>query len=437
MEYTRYIGARYVPKFADPIEWNKALSYEPLTIVQYLGNSFTSKKPVPAGVEITDNTYWANTGNYNEQVAEYQRQVANLSADVGNNTTDINNLKSNDTSQDSKISNLENFSIKEGHGITILIGDSYLEGYTPDGNVKSWGDYLADILGLEMGDGIFKYYHGGVGFVNTISGINFLTLLDNAGNDSAVNKNEVSRVVVFGGVNDGQSDLSTALKTFTVNAKAYFPNAVIYIAYNGAGINSRCNVYVKLSGQYWLSKNTDLGYVYVPNVTAVLQDKTLFVSDVFHPNANGQKAVAGALYNAIWHNTPVMVSRKNQISTHDGRVIFAMANNIVTVFFYNQPALNITISNVSLNGKETAYVLSTDDIPFFFGRKYLEFSVPCVMHLKTGAFISAVCNITFDNDVINFKPAVLNDAGNGWRSVNDFSQILIISGVLNMDYIYA
>ena len=44
----QYIGARYVPKFADPVIWNKALSYEAMTIVTYLGNSFTSKKPVPA-----------------------------------------------------------------------------------------------------------------------------------------------------------------------------------------------------------------------------------------------------------------------------------------------------------------------------------------------------------------------------------------------------
>lgn len=433
--FKEYVGARYVPKLMG--EWNKDLPYEPLSVVTYMGASYTSKVPVPAGIEIGNTTYWACTGNYNAQVAEYHDSTVRLTERYTEVSNSLASAQEDITLLESRIANEEQFSIKSGNGITILIGDSYLEGYTPDGNVKSWGDYLADILGLEMGDGIFKYFHGGVGFVNTISGINFLTLLDNAGNDIAVNKNEVSRVVVFGGVNDGQDDLSTALKTFTDNAIAYFPNAVIYIAYNGAGTNSRCNIYKKLSGQYWLSNNTDLGYVYVPNVTAVLQDKTLFSSDFFHPNANGQKAVAGALYNAIWHNAPVMVSKKHQLSTHNARIAFAMANNIVTVFFYNQPPLDITISDALLNGKETAYALSTDDIPFFFGRNYLEFSVPCVMHLKTGSFISAVCNVTFDNNAINFKPAVLNESGTGWRSSNSFSQILIISGVLNMDYIYA
>mgnify|MGYP004693705157 CR=1 FL=1 len=74
----QYIGARYVPKFSDPIEWNKALSYEAMTIATYLGNSFTSKKPVPAGIDITNTDYWVNTGNYNAQVEQYRREVATI-----------------------------------------------------------------------------------------------------------------------------------------------------------------------------------------------------------------------------------------------------------------------------------------------------------------------------------------------------------------------
>lgn len=75
MANRQYVGARYVPKFADPVEWNGALSYEALTIVTHLGNSFTSKKPVPAGVDIGNGEYWVNTGNYNEQVERYTQEV--------------------------------------------------------------------------------------------------------------------------------------------------------------------------------------------------------------------------------------------------------------------------------------------------------------------------------------------------------------------------
>lgn len=76
----QYIGARYVPKFYEGShgsEWDYNVAYEPLTIVTYLGNSYTSKKPIPAGVgNPKDNgDYWASTGIYNTQVEEYRQEV--------------------------------------------------------------------------------------------------------------------------------------------------------------------------------------------------------------------------------------------------------------------------------------------------------------------------------------------------------------------------
>lgn len=79
----QYIGARYVPKFASPIEWDNVRSYEAMTIVTHLGNSYTSKIPVPAGVDIENGEYWVNTGNYNAQVAEYANKVDSLKKSVG------------------------------------------------------------------------------------------------------------------------------------------------------------------------------------------------------------------------------------------------------------------------------------------------------------------------------------------------------------------
>lgn len=77
----QYVGARYVPKFFQntqgTAEWVANVPYEPLTIVTYLGNSYTSKIPVPSGIGSPNNnpTYWALTGNYNAQVDEYRSEV--------------------------------------------------------------------------------------------------------------------------------------------------------------------------------------------------------------------------------------------------------------------------------------------------------------------------------------------------------------------------
>ena len=75
MPVRQYIGARYVPLFATPLEWDKSRSYESLTIVYHQGNSYTSKQAVPAGIEIADESYWALTGNYNAQIEQYRNEV--------------------------------------------------------------------------------------------------------------------------------------------------------------------------------------------------------------------------------------------------------------------------------------------------------------------------------------------------------------------------
>lgn len=94
MAVTQYIGSRYVPLFADPIEWDTTKSYEPLTIVYYQGNSYTSKQAVPTGVEITNTTYWAITGNYNAQIEQYRQEVRTFDGRISANTAAISSEES-------------------------------------------------------------------------------------------------------------------------------------------------------------------------------------------------------------------------------------------------------------------------------------------------------------------------------------------------------
>lgn len=92
MATTQYVGARYVPKFAEPYQWNQNSAYEALTIVGNLNASYTSKKPVPAGIDILNTEYWAQTGNYNGQVEQYRQEVEQLQHIVDTNTDDIEEL---------------------------------------------------------------------------------------------------------------------------------------------------------------------------------------------------------------------------------------------------------------------------------------------------------------------------------------------------------
>ena len=98
----QYVGARYVPKFADPTAWASGTSYEAMTIVTYNNSSYTSKITVPATVgNPADNPdYWALTGNYNAQVEQYRQETETVS---NNLTTEITNRKNADTTLQGQI----------------------------------------------------------------------------------------------------------------------------------------------------------------------------------------------------------------------------------------------------------------------------------------------------------------------------------------------
>lgn len=89
MAVTQYVGARYVPLFAEPLEWDGTKTYEPLTIVYNNGNSYTSRQYVPAGIEISNTHYWALTGNYNAQIEQYRDEVQRYDARITANDTAI------------------------------------------------------------------------------------------------------------------------------------------------------------------------------------------------------------------------------------------------------------------------------------------------------------------------------------------------------------
>lgn len=103
-----YVGARYVPKFADPIEWDIERGYESLTIVTYKGESYTSKCPVPPGIDIKNTRYWALTGAYNAQVEEYKNQVKDLSEQVTGFASDNKEFRDKITQYDKDNAEMKN-----------------------------------------------------------------------------------------------------------------------------------------------------------------------------------------------------------------------------------------------------------------------------------------------------------------------------------------
>ena len=112
---TQYVGARYVPLFANPAQWSSEREYEPLTIVLYQGNSFTSMQYVPIGIDIANEEFWAQTGNYNAQIEQYRQEVREYCKKVVT-------LENTQTQQGAAIETLKTKVETQGETINVLDG---------------------------------------------------------------------------------------------------------------------------------------------------------------------------------------------------------------------------------------------------------------------------------------------------------------------------
>lgn len=132
-----------MPLFADPIDWDNTKTYEPLTIVYHQGNSYTSCQSVPAGVDITDTTYWALTGNYNAQIEQYRKETASKLSTV---TTD-GTLKGGGTKTDPLKIRLNHSTVMSDTGKTVYPTLMHKQGDS------------STILGIgfNVGDGLASY----------------------------------------------------------------------------------------------------------------------------------------------------------------------------------------------------------------------------------------------------------------------------------------
>ena len=225
----QYVGARYVPKIMG--EWNKALQYEALSVVTYMGNSFTSKVPVPANVEINNTNYWVNTGNYNAQVTEYKEMVEKEIEDRKNTDTEISNNLTNE------INNRKNAD-KDN---ILWIGDSYSVNYShklPNGvrnmlNAKNW----------------YEHSRGGAGFVGAWSGIDFNGLIEEAKNEMTDTQKEMIKYVyIVGGANDSNftwNEIKPKVISTVANARNSFPNAQVCFIFASSAFTSYLNLLTK------------------------------------------------------------------------------------------------------------------------------------------------------------------------------------------------
>ena len=255
-----YIGARYVPVFANPPEWNDTRGYEPLTIVLHQGNSFTSTQYVPTGIDINNTEYWAETGNWNAQIEAYRQEVLRFDGRITQNTEDIKankaaiaseaaatrNLitaeetarKAADTELRSDLSaaivamnQMNILSLYKGKNC-VWVGDSFTTGVGADPTSKRVSTVFCNAMGMTE----FNYGVGASGWIwGTAANKPYITQVQNAYNEMTPEQRKNTAMVVLPGtstdVSHGSSSkqIGAAATLCAKKASDLFPNAVVYV----------------------------------------------------------------------------------------------------------------------------------------------------------------------------------------------------------------
>lgn len=432
MDVTQYIGARYVPKFYENAQgtsdWTANTQYEPLTIVTRNGNSYTSKKPVPANIGAPDLNpdYWVSTGIYNQQVEQLRQDVLDYK--------DESESRDEELSEDIKevSDSLQAISRRR----FIFIGDSYAEGYTPDGVYTGWPELVATKLGLTSSQ-YSVWYRGGSGFVENTQGRDFLGLLNDS-TDS--DPSSITDVVVAGGYNDNtkaQAAIMNAISVFCGRSKEKYPNARVWIGEIGWSSNPAFLYPLSRTVRNYIEGAANAGAAYMSNVEYSLHEYyTLFASDRTHPNQNGQNAIARSIAQALLTGSANVYKAYGSITIDNPRgsvnnfnSIACMVNNGTTTISC-AAQLNMTFTEgQSFQGASGATLFDLADITggFVIGSSYDNLAIPVHATVKLGdsEYHDVAGTLVISGSKIKIAFKKVNATGNGWQVLNNAKYLII------------
>ena len=247
----------------------------------------------------------------------------------------------------------------------ITIGDSYGEGYTPDGMVKSWCDILHEQYFSDASFYVNKS-KGGSGFgANT----HFSELLTQAiATLTDKQKQQVKYVVVAGGWNDqfvDQSIVKTGIAD-TINLMSQLPNATLYVGWIATpiiGFTTRAKIkaYNEIKSIYCTAWHK---YKFLSGADSALRWLGVLASDNIHPNSTGEYSIADSIYKAmngyaVWNRTTDFALDGSGCVLNDYTMQVNLTNNFAKCRFRNVSSfLNLTFKPVKSFTQAAVKVMS-------------------------------------------------------------------------------
>ena len=332
------------------------------------------------------------------------------------------------TSNDTEIANLKVPKAFFAGKKFILIGDSYGQGYTPDGDVTSWQEFFITLTGLTN---TIQKYQGGAGFVNISNNKNFQTLLEEVTSD-----NNVTDIVVLGGYNDtayNNTQINNAIKSFQLKANEKFPNANIYIGAIGWS-NDSSKIYTlnNLISKY--KTNAPLcNCAYLTNIEYSLHEYfDSFSSDGIHPNSHGQYWIALNLIQALLTGSAdVHFPYANINITPATGVTFSnlnalgcvLSNDILEISSQSRPSISFSPA-ITASGRSTEIELGTITSGYIIGSSYPICNIPVKTFIQaTGGYFNAIGLLIIKNGKLYIDIGQITADGSNYQSYTNLLQI--------------
>lgn len=290
-------------KIADPIQWSIETAYERFTIVSDNNALYLSTQAVPYGIAITNTDYWTKLFDFPEDAYE---AIAELEEEFNQFKEDV------EDELDKSTLNIKNRKV-------LFCGDSY----TTQNNSILFTSFVTS-AGLTPAN-CHNIAVSGSSFLG--SQWLFLTQIQNYAGD----RNEITDIVVAGGINDALLAMPTnwqalrsAISDFYTYVKNNYPNATMWLGYIGG---------CKYDSEYYSTHNftsqeyvrwvytevSDLGIKLLNAYNIIHTASGNYLSDGLHPNSYTASQIGSALGNSfIGHEKPVFYPTYEMVLTGAG-----------------------------------------------------------------------------------------------------------------------
>ena len=466
MSVRQYIGARYVPLFADPIQWDNTNAYEPLTVVMNLGTSYVSRQYVPAGIAIDNEDYWIAWADYNAQIEAYRAEVAQYNgritalesglpvADYSSEATvsdaiagleallpstafdNVNTvdarfdvIEADDWVTTSKIAdsnvttakiadaNVTTAKIADGAVTTAKIADASVtkakeskrklilfgDSWATNDN-NNWPDRLANALNLTLVD----YAQGGMGW--SYGSNNIQNQITNASTDP-----EAEIVIAIGGINDvregvAYSAYKTAIQTCANAIRTKFTKARCFIIPINVPSKSYASTETAIDNYYYnvftdvALRTSPIAMVDIIGWLQPLAPFNIYTSDNLHMSSYGDEVFLNLIYGVINGSYLKSLRVKYPLTGATGITVYGHGIEIIDgLVHFDVGGLTIPSTTSGNTINIGTFAFGSNTTPWYSRKSVPDFCIPCIS-MNDGAYVGKL--LVKNDGTVTFTAAI-------------------------------